>query len=212
MIKAKTFLSYFVILILAGLFPILFLEKGTIVLYLNREFYDSTIAIFFKYITFLGDGILIGVLFIGAILYKYRYAIIVAISALAQLILVHINKQILFHGLPRPKAFFNELGTKLQMIEGVKVHSYNTFPSGHTATAFSIFFILSIMIERKGLTFFFFLLAVLVGTSRIYLLQHFFIDAYFGAIIGVVSVLVALFIDNKLFAEKEKLNNGLLNR
>jgi len=54
----------------------------------------------------------------------------------------------------------------------------------------------------------FFLMAFLVSISRIYLLQHFFVDTYFGAIIGVVTTLICY----HLFERSEKLTgNKVLN-
>ena len=43
-----------------------------------------------------------------------------------------------------------------------------------------------IFTKKKPLGILFFLLAVIVGLSRIYLSQHFFMDIYFGSIVGVV--------------------------
>ena len=45
----------------------------------------------------------------------------------------------------------------------------------------------------------------MVGFSRVYLLQHFVIDVYFGAVFGVLSVVLGLFIMNLLF-DKMKLD------
>jgi membrane-associated phospholipid phosphatase len=56
------------------------------------------------------------------------------------------------------------------------------------------------------LSMLFFLLAAFVGLSRVYLLQHFVVDIFFGAIFGILSVVLALMLMEKLF-KKEQLDN-----
>ena len=65
-----------------------------------------------------------------------------------------------------------------------EIHSSLSFPSGHTTAAFALFITLSLLCKNRLVTFLYIILAIIVGTSRIYLLQHFFIDVFFGAIIG----------------------------
>jgi membrane-associated phospholipid phosphatase len=70
-----------------------------------------------------------------------------------------------------------------------------SFPSGHTCAAFCLFTFLAFVLTPKYKAFgaVFFLLALLVGYSRIYLAAHFFLDVYIGSIIGVVfTILVVL--------------------
>lgn len=67
---------------------------------------------------------------------------------------------------------------------------YHSFPSGHTQLAFGAAVALS-WYHRGWYTIPLFLLAFLVGFSRIYLGVHFPLDVVFGAIIGcIVSILI----------------------
>lgn len=65
---------------------------------------------------------------------------------------------------------------------------YRSFPSGHSEAAFSMFCFLSLLLmpeyRRYGLLFF--LLALAVAYSRMYLAAHFFSDVYAGSILGTV--------------------------
>ena len=71
---------------------------------------------------------------------------------------------------------------------------WNSFPSGHTACAFAIYFCLSMMVKNNWLKFFFFFLALLTAFTRVYLSQHFFMDVYGGSLVGAFSALVAYLI------------------
>ena len=147
----KLFKNYFSILtyllIFIGISLIILFPKGVIELKINQNCTSPVLDEFFKYMTYLGDGWILLVIFVISLWIKFRYSAIVILMTLIQLALVHINKRILFKGLPRPKIFFE--GIDIHFVEGVSTHSYNTFPSGHTATAFSIFFLLSVMTDKK---------------------------------------------------------------
>lgn len=183
------------------LYPVLVFPKGELELLINQFHYPS-LDLFFKYITHLGDGSLLAVLLIAMLFYKYYTAILVAFSILFQSIIISIFKKGIFKGLERPMAFFDE-SVSLNFVDGVDVHSANTFPSGHTATGFAIFTLLFIIINNRGIVIstLLFVLAFLVGLSRVYLLQHFVIDAYFGAIFGILSVVLGLYFMKVLFKE-----------
>lgn len=75
----------------------------------------------------------------------------------------------------------------------------NSFPSGHTTGAFCFFVFMSVLLPRGyrlwGLLFF--LLALLVAYSRIYLAVHFFLDVYVGSIIGTLFTLGVVALMNR---------------
>ena len=200
----KEFLrSNFIVLCLCTsiifLYPVLFFPKGELELLIN-QFHNPSLDIFFKYITNLGDGSLFAVLLIGLLFHNYYSSMLTALTIIFQAILVSIFKRGIYKGLERPLAFFNE-DVSLNFVEGVDVHSFNTFPSGHTATAFAIFALLFIVIKNKSVivSTILFMIAFLVGLSRIYLLQHFVVDAYFGAIFGILSVLIPMYFLEMMF-------------
>ena len=188
------------------LYPVLVFPKGVLELLINRYHYPS-LDIFFKYITHLGDGSLLAVLLIGLLFYNYYSAILTAFAIIVQAVLVSLFKRWIFSGLERPIAFFED-GTLLNFVDGVDVHSSNTFPSGHTATAFALFALIYTAIKNRGsiIALILILLAFSVGFSRIYLLQHFVVDVYFGALIGVFSVIAGLVMIEVFFKdEKQKM-------
>ncbi len=188
------------VLLVIGASLIILFNKGELELLINRKLTSPVLDVFFKYVTHLGDGLILLPLFILMLFIKYRYAAFVAIMALYQLIIVHINKRIIFSNMPRPKVFLE--GHDLHFVNGVDIHSYNSFPSGHTATAFAVYFLLAILIDKKGWSIFLFFLSITIGFSRVYLMQHFIIDVYAGSIAGCLATLLAYFTIKKIDQKK----------
>ena len=186
------------------LYPVVVFPKGELELLINK-FHYPVLDIFFKYITNLGDGSLLAILLIGLLFYNYYAAILAAFSIVVQSLLVTIFKRWIFNGLERPAAFFDQ-SISLNFVDGVDVHTSNTFPSGHTASGFALFALLFIILNNRKVivSALLFLLAFLVGFSRVYLLQHFVVDAYFGAIIGIVSVVAGLLLISVFFNARKQ--------
>lgn len=65
-----------------------------------------------------------------------------------------------------------------------------SFPSGHAATAFAAAVILSYFDKKRK--WFYYLIASLIGLSRIYLFCHFFLDVVGGAVIGIAISMIIL--------------------
>ncbi|MGK7393664.1 MAG: phosphatase PAP2 family protein [Candidatus Cyclobacteriaceae bacterium M3_2C_046] len=175
-------------LILTGALLMILFEKGHLVLLLNQH-RNAFLDVFFIGWTFLGDGLMFLILVIIFLFIRLYWVVLTALTALVQTVMVHLFKQWLFEDLARPKRFFEGL-QELNFIPGVDVHSSNSFPSGHTATAFAVATILILVIRSKFWSVGILFAAILVGISRIYLLQHFFIDIYFGSAFGLTAALV----------------------
>lgn len=94
-------------------------------------------------------------------------------------------KYIIFPGTPRPTVLLEDI-LPLRLLEGVVQRKTESFPSGHTSSAFAIATFFALVFSRKRLHVLFALFAAAVGYARIYLSQHFITDVYVGMIIGVV--------------------------
>ena len=89
---------------------------------------------------------------------------------------------------------------------------HDSFPSGHTVTAFSLAVLFSYWSKNKALGPLFLLIAILVGYSRMYLSEHFFEDVTAGSVIGfVITIAWFYWLDNKGFINQPKWQKGLLN-
>lgn len=198
----------FIFILFFGLMLIM-LDKGDLVLYLNNN-YSYVAGQFFRFVTYMGDGWLYAILGIVLLIWRYYYFLLLAMVALVQTIFVHIFKQWLARDIERPKAYFDGI-LELQFIPGVDPNSYHAFPSGHTATAFAIFTLLTLLFKNRLLAVVFFFAGFLVALSRVYILQHFLVDVYFGAIFGIFSsYLVYIYFETKtVLPENVKWHNGL---
>ncbi len=141
---------------------------------------------------------------------KIRWALYELFAALMTLIFVFITKQLLFKGVPRPTKYFENTET-LHLVEGVKMHGMNSFPSGHTITAFAIFIILALIVKKNYLKVFFTTIAILAGFSRVYLSQHFLEDIFSGALIGIgIAVLSCTLVDQLSIFKTSWIDKNLL--
>lgn len=214
MIKAKKL--YFIslsIFLLAGLFLLVSFGKEEIFLFVNR--YNSRFLDYiFRYGTNLGKGSIYVILIIITLFIKYRYTFTVCLAAIVETILVQVPKRLLFPDALRPIKYFEGF-PELHIVDHVKIHSHYSFPSGHTAVAFCVFTLLAVFMDRKQLELPFLFLALFVGYSRVYLVQHFFLDVYFGALIGVFAGLFSFWLLSKVgfpsIANRSWLDRRLVN-
>ena len=179
-------IPYLYFLFFAGIILSLY-QKADIHLFINQyrsDFFD----VFFYYTTYLGDGIAVTVLALLLCLVKYRYAVIVGLCNIIAAIITQTLKHTIFSDQVRPKKYFEGIAN-LNLIPGVENYYYNSFPSGHTTAAFSTFFCLALITENRLLKFLMFVLAFLIGFSRVYLSQHFLNDVYAGSLIGTTASL-----------------------
>jgi membrane-associated phospholipid phosphatase len=200
------YLPYLIFLVIAGTFLILF-SKIEIHWFINQQ--NCKIAdVFFKYYTHLGDGILIAIAIFILLLIRYRDAITIAISSIFATILVQAFKRYILPDTDRPLLVFEKIHN-LHLVDGIYMNTAHSFPSGHSATGFSVFLLFAMITGNKYLKFLFFIIAFLVAYSRIYLSQHFLVDIYVGSLIGVVSTSL-IFLWTKSWKSK-KLELSLIN-
>ena len=121
--------------------PLLFLGKGAVVMAIN-ELHSPWLDFFFRYATHLGDGVLFALVAVGIVIWKRRYWLAFAIAGIGHAALVQLGKRVIFPDSPRPMGYFSE-DVLLHLVEGVKVHTQHSFPSGHTATGFALAAIIS---------------------------------------------------------------------
>lgn len=197
---------YFLFLLIAGVFLVVY-PKGEAHLLINECRFDFCDH-FFPLATYLGDGIAAAILTGLLFFIKHRYAFFVGISNIISSIITQTLKHTLFADQVRPAKYFEGIA-QLKLIPWVENYFYNSFPSGHTATAFTTLFCLSLILENKYLKFLMFITALVIGFSRVYLSQHFLSDVYAGSLIGVC---VALFVHQFIFQSERVRKNSWLDR
>ena len=187
---------YIPYLLYVAIFVALIFSYGIADLHLwLTSFYTPFGDVFFHYYTYVGDWVPY-LIIAGLLFYRYRMALFVLVSQLASGLLSIIIKQTWNE--PRPLLYFKEHfpAVRLHQVAGEHLHSVHSFPSGHTITAFALFLALAFYTKKPTIHFLYFLLAALVGYSRIYLSQHFTVDVLVGSGIGVfMTVFCKLYFD-----------------
>ncbi len=183
------------IFIISGGVLLLNIEQGDAILFFSAHrsaFGDP----FFRYFTKLGEEPVYIFFVLLFLLIRFRYAILVPITGILALGFSYILKLIFSHD--RPFLFFTKNGTfdQINLVEGIDLYKGATsFPSGHTMSAFAVFALVAFLFHKKkylGLLMFIF--ALLVGISRMYLVQHFLKDVYLGGILGVLVAMLIYWI------------------
>lgn len=116
-------------------------------------------------------------------------------TILPSLIIQAIKRSV---GAPRPLKFFQEAEWIHTLPDWPRLME-NSFPSGHTCGAFCFFTFLSFLLPpgKRAWAILFFVFALLVAYSRIYLAVHFLRDVYVGSIIGTGLVALVFILMNR---------------
>ncbi len=196
------FLQYTLVLSISLLLVVCFFSKTDSFIGANVyhcELFDGIFSLF----THIGDGICALLLVVIFFILKIRS---IAVKLFLTFTLSGIIAQILkkVFEAPRPKTFFAD-NFYDHFIEGVTNTGYNSFPSGHTTTVFGVAAILSFSYHRPAIGISVFIIAVLVGYSRIYLGQHFVEDVLAGMITGIS---VAFFVEKGYMVYLKKGKSG----
>jgi len=174
---------------LGGLLVILFVPKGQVLmwLYAHRTPWADNL---FRYLTFLGDGWILGGLAMLLLLFRVNDGLRMLTVLVTTGLIILILKQWVFPGWDRPVAWFSEEGIQIQPVPGSQLYRLYAFPSGHTAGAFAFFITLARLRARPWIAVAGLLIAIGVGASRIYLAQHFLQDVITGGAIGILVAIV----------------------
>lgn len=144
----------------------------------------------FRYGTHLADGLVALVIGVILLFVRWRWFLLFAVGTTGSAIAVQLLKHTLFAGHDRPSMFMDQM-PDLYLIPGVEMLHHNSFPSGHSACAFSVCSALAVIIGRGGWAAALAVLAAMLGWSRVYLSQHFTEDVLCGAFIGTIGTWLA---------------------
>jgi membrane-associated phospholipid phosphatase len=188
--RNKWFFILYALIFAAGSYYLVHYSKADGFLLINQR-HSVAADNFFKYFTNLGDG-LVYVGLIVVVFFINRWSALLGLWCFAASSLgAQLVKQVIIRDTPRPRKFFDHPDL-LHFVDGVTVHSLGSFPSGHTATAFSIALWLAYLSPNKFISALYLIPAFLVGYSRIYLSQHFPEDVVAGSLIGIVTTLIVI--------------------
>ncbi len=201
----KAFLIPYGFAFVATSFFLITKDKETIHLAINNH-HSPLGDLLFKYITHLGDGFVTLLAVIILLFFTYRKTFTLLGPFLAGGLIVQVMKRFIFSDMDRPIRYFTDISV-LNLVEGVTLHGANAFPSGHTASVFTLFFCLAVFLEKIWAKIAMLFIALLVAFSRVYLHQHFLEDVVAGSLLGVL--VVAPFYHWIYLSEREWLNKSL---
>ncbi len=178
--------------LLIGLILIIVFKHGDVVLFINkysREEWDRAVEV----ITDFGLGGYIATFMFLLGFFRFRYAIMGLFNLGLVGIFTSLLKNGLFPGRIRPFNYFY-YDDFHRFLYTAELNYFSSFPSGHTMGIFAAMSILAYFIGKRSVGLAFFFVALLIGFSRIYLCQHFFLDVYVGSLVGFLCTLLTVWI------------------
>lgn len=204
----RYFLFPWFVFLVIGATLILLSSKDELHLFFNAHHNNIANTIFY-YVTILGNGWTAIVVSIALLFVRYRFAFITALSYGISSGITQALKHFVFTSHDRPTKVF-ESNHSLYLVPGVDNNFYYSFPSGHSTTAFALYFCLALFTNNKQLKFLCFVFALLASYSRVYLSQHFFEDIYAGSVIGVATTF-CIFLIVKPNEDQNQLDKSLFD-
>jgi membrane-associated phospholipid phosphatase len=182
------FIIFYIWVVFGALLQLLF-SPTEIMFWINRH-HNLLSDSFFCYITLLGED----TIWLGLLLYftfeKYTKGInnnqaikVLLISWLSK-VLVSVSLKNVFN-YPRPIEVYQHSSRAIHLVDGITIHHWLSFPSGHTMTAFAFACVCLFVLNKPRLAIIPLFLAMLVGYSRMYLFLHFPKDVFAGGVLGV---------------------------
>jgi membrane-associated phospholipid phosphatase len=185
----RLFFILFLIWVVFGAVLQLLFTPTEIMFWINRH-HNSLSDSFFYYVTLLGEDTIWLVLLSYFAFEKYikgkenNRAIKVLLISWLSKVLVSVSLKNIFN-YPRPIEVYQHSSRTIHLVDGVTIHHWQSFPSGHTMTAFAFACVCLFVLNKPRLAIIPLLIAMLVGYSRMYLFQHFPSDVFAGGVLGV---------------------------
>lgn len=194
------FIGILIVLAIAAYGLFVELKKGEMLIFFSENrtpFYN----IYFRFMTYMGEGYVYVFAIIAMLFVKFRYAFAVALNSILVLATSVPLKNYFQH--ERPFTYFTEVLKQpdlVNYVEGVTLHTSwtSSFPSGHTTSAFAFYSLLAFLSPQQWVKMLCLFLAVNVACSRMYLIQHFLKDVTAGALTGVFVALLTYYIQDRL--------------
>lgn len=186
----RKYISFICIYIFIFFLWILLVPKGQEVLFFYEN-QSSALTGVFKGITFFGEWIGLVILALFILIKNYKNLLYVIIGWLPLTLIMTTMKRLL--NFPRPLKYFQN--GEIVPHENIQALYEFSMPSGHTFTAFFLAsFLASFYRLKHSYQLGLFILAMLVGLSRMVLLLHFKEDVLVGSILGIIAGLIPYYL------------------
>ena len=204
----STYFSLLAIFFACGLIAIASTEYGDLIRFFSAR---RTVAgdTFFKFATHLGEEKAYLFWGVAMLFVSLRLVLLLPLTGFIVTIVAWAAKGWFAHD--RPSTYFRRqyVFDQINVVQDIELHVGTTsFPSGHTMSAFALYGLMALFLYRKNaLVCLFFTLAMLVGISRVYLVQHFLEDIVMGAAIGTTLAMLIYWLQSFLSEDKTKWYN-----
>ncbi|HAI84690.1 MAG TPA: hypothetical protein DCL43_13580 [Chitinophagaceae bacterium] len=178
--------------------------KEQLFLYLNANL-GIGVDYFLGIFTNAGDGAM-WVVVLLLLLYHFKkkhFFPLVLTTFLTSTVLVQFCKYVILPNEARPYSAIADKSL-IHTVSFIKPHEINSFPSGHTTTAFCIYLLLALLMRQSWWLWVGLLYALLVGYSRIYVAQHFPLDVAAGMLVSVISIWVGFYVQARFTPDIKK--------
>lgn len=199
----KWMLICHIFMTIAGIIVLSLFDKFQILIFVN-SLHTLFLDFLMYHLTRIPELAIVLFTFVLSFLFEKRIFLAVIISFLIASLIIFSLKFMVFSDIKRPLEWISKNAhIQLHFNPNIKLHLNSSFPSGHTFAAFCSMTCLALITKNGWLQFFFFLAAFAMGISRVYVLQHYFLDVFFGAQIGFwVAFLVHFYITRNLTTPK----------
>ena len=205
--KINTLLYAYLALLMICILLMIIFSKEELYFAINHR-HTVFADIFFANITILGAGVGCIVIVLLTFLINFRTGFLLASSYIITFVISQTIKHLV--KAPRPHLFFTKKLHDIYLIKGVVMLDTNSFPSGHSVSAFTAAVVFTYVAKNKSWGGFWLIIAVLIAYSRMYLSEHFLQDVTVGSAIGVlITVFWLSWIDQQTFIKSQKWNRGI---
>ena len=167
--------------------------------------------VFFENLTNLGDSLGCTIIAIIVFLINFRKGFLLATSYIITFVISQTIKHLV--KAPRPHLFFAKKLSGIYLVKGVMMLDKNSFPSGHSVSAFTAALVLTYVAKKKWWGPLMLIFAVFIAYSRMYLSEHFLIDVTAGSALGIAVTSIWLYwIDRQPFLQSQNWNRGIFGR
>jgi len=205
----RYFLGLFAAWVLLGGIALLFFDKQVLFAIVNTH-HSSGMDVFMYYVSMLGEGpfgaiLLLLLLGMRQLRNWWYFTAALCCNVLSALLTQWAKFMV---NAPRPLQYFNNAEWVHVSPDWPRLYAHS-FPSGHTCAGFALCSFLAFLLpppyRKWGI--FLFVVALLIGYSRIYLAAHFFLDVYVGSILGTLFTIAMLavmrFLTKRYFKGKQ---------
>lgn len=175
------------IFLLIALVLALTIPYGQEILFFN-DLRQEPLNSFFRFVSWWGESWLWFVPGLICLIWRPQVALLIAIAGLIIIPISYVVKDQV--GTDRPITYFSNYGMETSVVTVPEVRlnrGQTSFPSGHTMSAFGLYSLIVLILGPtwRKTAFGLAILAIMVGISRIFLVQHFLVDVLGGALLGL---------------------------